>query len=395
MKAIICGAGIAGLTLAWWLERAGWDVIIVERAPGPRAAGYMMDFYGSGYDVAELMGLLPELEAIHHAIPELAYVDRDGGRVAGISYATFSRIQRGRLRNVMRGDLERMLLTALPPAVEIRYGRSIDAVELHDEHVAVLLTDGARERADLLVGADGIHSRVRRLVFGAEQRFVRELGAHTAAYIFADGALRDSLEGRFKMISAPGREAGFYPLPAGQVAAFFVHRASDAALPESPRAELARVYGDLGWTVPAALRHCPESIYYDRVAQVEMPHWSQGRVVLVGDACQAVSLLAGQGASMAMGGAYVLAQMLAERTTVERALARYEARMKPAIGRKQAIGRRTANWIVPRRQWHITLRNTLLQLGEMPGLAWMLRPVLSAGSESVVGPGGRPAALGT
>lgn len=384
MKALICGAGIAGLTLAWWLERTGWQVTIIERAPGPRNAGYMIDFYGSGYDVAELMGLLPQLQAIHHAIPELAYVDHNGRRVAGISYATFSQIQRGRLHNMMRGELEQVLLEALPPAVELRYGRSIEAVELHDSHVEVLLTDGVRERADLLVGADGIHSRVRTLVFGAEQRFMRDLGAHTAAYIFANPALRQQLEGRFKMISSPGREAGFYPLPNGQIAAFFVHRAASAALPAAPGAELARVYSDLGWIVPEALRHCGESIYYDRVAQIEMPHWSQGRVVLVGDACQAVSLLAGQGASMAMGGAYVLAQMLAEHPTVEAGLAGYEARIKPAIRRKQAIGRRTASWIVPRHQWHIAARNRLLQLGQLPGLAWLLRPVLAAGSESVV-----------
>ena len=114
-----------------------------------------------------------------------------------------------------------------------------------------------------------------------------------------------------------------------------------------------------------------------------MPHWSQGRVTLVGDACQAVSLLAGQGASMAMGGAYVLARALAEHP-LPAALAQYEAHVRPMIVKKQAIGRRTANWFVPQYQWHITLRNTILRLSEKPAFAWLLRPVLAAGSESVV-----------
>ncbi|HEY1016498.1 MAG TPA: FAD-dependent monooxygenase [Herpetosiphonaceae bacterium] len=385
MKAVICGAGIAGLTLGWWLERAGWETLIVERAPGPRSAGYMIDFFGSGYDAMELMGLLPALESIHQPIPEVAYVNEAGATVASLSYEMLSRFQRGRVRNVMRGDLERVLRAALPPTVELRYGRSVEAIELRADRVEVQLTDGVRERADLLVGADGIHSRVRELAFGPEARFARYLGAQTAAYIFEDDGLRQALEGRFKMISSPGREAGLYPIAGGKIAAFFAHRAPDPALPTEPRAELERIYGGLGWLIPQALRHCGERIYYDQIAQIELPRWSQGRVALVGDACQAVSLLAGQGASMAMGGAWALARELAAAPgDVAAALERYEARVRPAILRKQAVGRRTANWIVPGRQWHIGLRTAILRLAKAPGLAWLLRPVLAAGSESVI-----------
>lgn len=386
MRVIICGAGIAGLSLAWWLDRDGWDVLIVEQASGPRDEGYMIDFLGSGYDVAELMGLLPRFKKIHYPIPEIVYVDQNGRRVAGLDYQLFSRFQNGRLLNFMRGDLERVLFEELPKSVKVRFDLTIDEVKYNEEHVEVLLTDGEWERADLLVGADGIHSRVRKLVFGDEQPFFRYLGFHTAAYIFEDWELRRELEGGFRMLSVPGRQVGLYPIRGGKIASFFVHRTPDNAAPSSYGDELQKVYGGLGWLVPGALRHCRDQseIYYDQVAQIEMSYWSRGRVTLVGDACQAVSLLAGEGASMAMGGAYLLARELHANRPIEESLAEYEALLKPMIERKQAAGRRTANWIVPLSQRRIAARNVALRLAGLPGLSWLLRPVLTSGTESVV-----------
>jgi 2-polyprenyl-6-methoxyphenol hydroxylase-like FAD-dependent oxidoreductase len=386
MRAIICGAGIAGLSLAWWLDRDGWDVLVIERTPGLRDEGYMIDFLGSGYDVAELMGLIPRLKEIHYPIPEMIYVDRSGRRVAGLDYKLFYRLQNGRVFNFMRGDLERVLFEELPESVEVRFDLTIDEVKLTEEHVEVLLSNGEHERADLLVGADGIHSRLRKLVFGDEHQFLRPLGFHTAAYIFEDVELRRDLGGDFRLLSVPNREVGLYPIRDGKVASFFVHRTPDKVLPSSHCKELERVYGDLGWVVPDVLRHCREHsvIYYDLVAQIAMFRWSQGRVTLVGDACQAVSLLAGQGASMAMGGAYLLARELRGNRPVKKCLADYEARLKPIIESKQAAGRRTAYWIVPPSQRRIAARNGVLRLGGLPGLSWLLRPVLTSGTESVV-----------
>jgi 2-polyprenyl-6-methoxyphenol hydroxylase-like FAD-dependent oxidoreductase len=385
MRAIICGAGVAGLSLAWWLDRAGWEVVLIERAPELRDDGYMIDFFGAGYDVAERMGLLPELRQIHYPIPEIVYVDEQGRRGASLDYELFCRLQNGRLLNFMRGDLARVLFANLSESVTIRFGRTIDAVEEQQDAVEVQLDDGRRERADMLVGADGTHSRVRKLVFGEEQLFLRYLEYHTAAYTFTDQALRRELQGSFQNISAPDREAGFYPIRGEKVAAFFVHRSANQALPSSPYKALSAIYGDLGWLVPAALRHCENSaqIYYDQVAQIVMPRWSQGRVTLLGDACQAVSLLAGQGASLAMAGAYILARALQSSVSIEEGLARYEAYLKPIVERTQQAGRRTATWIVPPTKRKIAIRNTVLRIASFPGLAWLLRPALTSGTASL------------
>jgi 2-polyprenyl-6-methoxyphenol hydroxylase-like FAD-dependent oxidoreductase len=385
-RVIICGAGIAGLTLAWWLDRTGWDVLVLEIAPGLREEGYAIDLMSSGYDVAERMGIISQLEAVQYPISTIENVNERGERESEMDYDLFRRFQDGRLLALMRGDLERELHTALSDDVEIRYELTIDDIQQGDSSVTVLLSDGTRERAALLVGADGIHSRVRELVFGDEREFLRYLGYHTGAFIFEDDAVYRQLDGTFKNLTVSERTIGCYPLRDGKLATFFVHRTPVRERPDDICTALRRTYGGLEWIVPDILDHCADvdSIYYDQVAQIEMPRWTRGRVTLVGDACQAVSLLAGQGASLAMGGAYVLAHELRQDGPIEEALAKYEAHMQPEIETKQATGRRAAKWLFPTSQWHITVRNIALKAAQFPGGVYFLKPILESGTESVV-----------
>jgi 2-polyprenyl-6-methoxyphenol hydroxylase-like FAD-dependent oxidoreductase len=283
MRVVICGAGIAGLTLANRLVAQGHDVVLLERAQGPRPQGYMIDFFGPGYDAVEAMGLLPAVEQVAYHIDEATLVDERGRRSAGIDPAQFAV---GDLLSIMRPDLERVLRKSLPAAVDLRFGRGPVGVEQHSGVVEVALDDGTALTADLLVGADGIHSTVRRLVFGDEDRFVQFLGFHTCAFTFDSPRIHDEVSGRFSLTDTVGRQMGFYGLRDGRVATYAVHRTSDPAVPIDLRAAVRDTYTGLRWVVPEALEACPppEEIYYDQVAQAVLPTWSKGKVVLIGDA---------------------------------------------------------------------------------------------------------------
>ncbi|WP_158896139.1 FAD-dependent monooxygenase [Amycolatopsis anabasis] len=364
MRVVICGAGITGLTLANRISTLGGDVVLLERAPGPRSQGYMIDFFGPGYDAVEAMGLLPAIEEVAYHVDEASLLDEHGRRRTRVRPTQFAS---GPLLNIMRPDLERVLREALPPRVELRFGAGPVAVTEHGGTVRVAL-DGATLEADLLVGADGIHSTVRRLVFGEESRFFRYLGFHTAAFSFDAPDINAAVGTRACLTDTAGKQMGFYALRDGRVASFALHRTLDPALPDDARAAVRQVYGELGWVVPRALDQCPPApeIYYDQVAQIEMPRWSKGRVVLLGDACHAVSLLAGQGASLGIGGAYLLADQLTREQSIDQALARYEELWRPVVEDKQKIGRASARWFLPESTLQLRIRRAALRLARLP-----------------------------
>ncbi|PRY20195.1 FAD-dependent monooxygenase [Pseudosporangium ferrugineum] len=368
MRAIISGAGIAGLALAERLRTHGAQVTVVEKAPGPRAGGYMLDFFGPGYDAAEAMGVLPGILRFGYEVEELAYCDDDGRRRAGLRYARFAKAAGGRVVSIRRPDLERALREHLPAGVDLRHATTICAVDNRADGVTVTLDDGNVLHADLLVGCDGVHSGVRALAFGPESGYLRYLGLHTAAFTFEDARAHAKVAGRFCLTDTLHRTMGFYGLRDGRVAVFAVHPSAEHTLPADPRAALRAEYGSLGWIAPRALAACPPSdqVYYDQVAQVVMPSWSRGRVVLLGDAAYAVSLLAGQGASLAVAGAYVLAEQLARHASVEAGLAAYEQVLHPVVLDKQETGRKSRRWFLPATRLQRWLRRVSLSLAGLP-----------------------------
>jgi 2-polyprenyl-6-methoxyphenol hydroxylase-like FAD-dependent oxidoreductase len=386
MKAVVCGAGIAGLAVAQRLAVLGWEVVVLEKAPGPRTQGYMIDFFGDGYDAAEAMGALPRLRELGYQVDEVRFVDEDGRRRAGLRYPTFAATVGGRLLSIMRPDLERALRECLPAGVETRFGTGLTGVENGSGGVRVTLTDGQVLHADLLVGADGIHSPVRGLVFGEEREYLRYLGFHTAAFTFRDPAIHARVRDGFSLTDSVDRQVGLYGLRDGRVAAFTVHRAADPALPADPRAALRAEYGSLGWVVPDALASCPPAgeVYYDQVAQIRLPSWHRGRVVLVGDAAHAVSLLAGQGASLAVAGAFVLAEQLRAAGSVEAGLAGYERVWRPVAEEKQHAGRKAVRWFLPRSATQLRARRAVLALAWLPGLGHLIAGSLAGKHSTIV-----------
>jgi 2-polyprenyl-6-methoxyphenol hydroxylase-like FAD-dependent oxidoreductase len=385
MRALICGAGIAGLTLAWLLDRMRWDVQLVERANSLRREGYMIDFFGPGFDAAETMGLLPRLRELAYTITELNYVDRSGHPRAALDYQVMFNSLDGRLISLLRGDLALALYERLSQRVVQSFGCSVRALEERAEGVTATLTDGTRWSGDLVIGADGIHSAIRELAFGMESNYLRYLGIHTAAYTFADPVLREKLGKQFAITDSVDKTVGLYPIRNERIAVFAAHRTPDSAIPADPRTAVQATYSDLGWLVPDALAQCPDppALYYDQVSQIEMPRWTTDRVALVGDACQAVSLLAGQGASLAVAGARLLASELANEANVTHALARYNTRMAASVADKQAAGRRTAEWFLPSTPYRLLLRRLALRAMALPGLGRLLSSRLVAGGGGI------------
>ncbi|WP_433432148.1 FAD-dependent monooxygenase [Nonomuraea sp. CA-141351] len=377
MRALICGAGIAGLTLAWHLERMGWHVEIVERAPAFRNGGYMIDFYGAGYEVAEHMGLARRLQEVRYPFTELDYVNRGGRRTSGFVLPPSFR----QVVSLLRGDLARILAEEV--RAPIRYASTVEAVHQNGEGVTVTLTGGVQTTVDLLVGADGAHSRVRELAFGSEERYVRYLDHHVAACILTDPELSAQVGQRYQMLTVPGLMAGAYALRQDRLALLFLRREADPTLPSDPRETLRRHYGDLGWILPTLLSRIPADLYYDQVTQVQMESWSRGRVVLLGDACQAVSLFAGHGASMAMAAAWILADELAG-TDLATALSSYERRMRPTIAEVQALGRRFIEWMAPSSQLRIAIRDLMFRLTALPGADRLFLNSLTPGGHNLI-----------
>lgn len=381
MKVLISGGGIAGLTLAFWLQRHGQEPLVVERSSKVRDEGYMIDFFGPGYDASEKMNILSGIESIHYQIPRLAFLDTIGKEKFSVRYATLRKnLFGGRHFNFMRGDLERLLYSNIRGHVPVRFGTEVDSFEQDEAQVHVRFTDGTTGSFDLLVGADGVHSSIRELAFGEENSFVRFLGYHAAAFVVNDPRMRESLGDAFYTLSVPGRQVAIYPIRGGRLATFLIHKARwriDDFSTERIRRQMHATYGGMGWIVPEILERCPygSDMYFDEVAQVEVPRWKAGRVVLVGDACQCVSPLAGQGASLAMAASYVLAEELVatREGDIAGALARYERRLRPTVEKTQKAGRRFAKWFVPDSPARLMVRDGAMRLATKPPAALVLR----------------------
>jgi 2-polyprenyl-6-methoxyphenol hydroxylase-like FAD-dependent oxidoreductase len=335
VRVLVSGASVAGTTAAYWLGRHGFPVTVVERHPGPQPGGQAIDVRGPGLTVLERMGLLELAEARKTAIRGASFVDRDGNE---LSRDTESTPTGGLIDNpdieILRDDLVDMLYGASQPQTEYLFGDSITGIDDRGDAVAVTFERAPARKFDLVVGADGLHSNVRRLVFGPESKFAKPLGMYAAIFtvpnfldldywqIFHTGehsmagvySARNNTESRAMLgFSDPGLRLDY--------------RDTAAQFAEIER----RVIGD-GWVRPQLLeymRTAPD-FYFDEMAQIIMNRWSQGRVALVGDAAYCASPMSGQGTSPGLLGAYILAGELADasrngRTDDDRAFANYFA----------------------------------------------------------------------
>lgn len=377
MRIAINGTGVAGPTLAYWLRHYGHEPVLFEKAPKLRTGGYVVDFWGVGYDIAEKMGLLPRLHELGYSMEELRMVDADGEPNARMKGDTFRALTDGRYVSIARGDLAATIFDACD-GIEARFGRSIVGLRQHDAGVRAAIDDGTHEDFDLVVGADGLHSHVRELTFGPESDFEHFLGFQVAVFIAPGYPRRDELV--FVSHTIPGRHLARISLHGDETAFLFIWRSErnpeGGAFPETDddkRRLLRHVFADMGWEAPDALALLDgaENIYLDRVSQIRMDHWTKGRVALVGDAAACASLLAGEGSGLGMTEAYVLAGELAAGDH-ERAFAAYEQRMQPFVVGKQQAAMRFAGFFAPATKRAIWMRDLGVRMASVPWLARML-----------------------
>jgi 2-polyprenyl-6-methoxyphenol hydroxylase-like FAD-dependent oxidoreductase len=359
---LISGAGIGGPALAFWLRRHGFAPTVVEVAPAPRPGGHAVDLRGAGREVVERMGLLDTVRA--HRVDErgFAYVDRRGRWTARMPAELFDGEGMVAEIEIMRGDLSRILYDATREHTEYLFDDRITELAEDGDGVRVTFAGGAVRRFDIVVGADGLHSGVRRLVFGPEREFVRHLGGYLAYFTVPDPG---GLDHWFLMHGAPGGlVAGIRPENGGTAKAMLGF--TSPPLDHDRRDVLAQQeilrarFDSVGWLVPRMLAALPgaDDFYFDSISQVHMGQWYRGRTVLLGDAGYCGSPLAGLGTAMALVAAYVLAgELAATPDDHEAAFARYQHEMRDYVRQCQTLPPGGVRGFAPGSALTIRLRN--------------------------------------
>lgn len=349
---LISGAGIAGPSLAYWLGRLGDDVTVVERAPGPRTSGSAVDFRGDQLALLTRMGVLDRIRAAQTGMGEQVIVDATGRRRSAYPAAIFS----GEVE-IDRADLAQILHEHSAPHARYVFGDRIAAMTRHDDGVDVTFASGAARRYDLVVGADGLHSVVRRLTFGDGHG--HHLGYYAASFEVPNTF---GIDHSGVIHNAPGRYVGVASARDNRramvqlmfAAPELEYRRGDL---DAQKALLVKHFADVGWRTPellAALRDVSD-LYFTPMRQIRLDRWSAGRVVLLGDAAWCAGP-GGNGTGHAMLGAYTLAGELT-RAGHETAFADYEASMRPPVAKSQKFAEGAGAFLVPPTEGKIRRRD--------------------------------------
>jgi len=365
---LISGAGIAGPALAYWLHRYGFSPTVVEIAPAPRPGGQTVDLRGKAREVVERMGLMPAVRDRRLHERGLEYVRANGSRAAALPAELLDGAGPVAEIEILRGDLSEILLDATSAEVEYLYGDAVTALRQDDQGVTVTFQQGAERRFDLVIGADGVHSRVRALAFGPESQYVQHLGGYGS---FFTVRTPEPLNHWMKIHSARGgRWVGLRPDHDPQYAKALLNFRSpvlayDRRDVEQQKALLEKTFTGVGWHARYlldALRDA-DDFYFDTTSRVVVPEWSRGRIVLLGDAGYCGSPLAGHGTALSLVGAYVLAGELAGSDgDQQRAFPAYQTRMQAYVEQRMELPPGGIKLAMPLTKTGIRLRDASTRL---------------------------------
>lgn len=370
MRILISGIGVAGPTLAYWLKRHGFEPTLLEKAPRLRTGGYIVDFWGAGFDIAERMQILPAVRERGYRVKEVRVVNGEGRNVSGFSVDVFNRIAKNRYVSVGRSVLAELLYGSLDGKVETIFGDNLVGLQQSADSVRVEFESGKTREFDLVIGADGLHSRVRELAFGPQEKFEKYLGYKIAAFDARGYRPREELV--YMMFTQVGQQISRFTMRDDKTMFLFIAADPDPHTPHDLAAQKAYLrarFAGKGWEsdhILEALDGCSE-LYFDRVSQIRMPAeeglWSRGRVSLVGDAASCVSLLAGQGTALAMTAAYILAGELKRAGgDYKVAFERYQKLFGPFVAAKQVAAIKLAGAFAPRSNFGLFFGHQVMKL---------------------------------
>ncbi|KIW21090.1 hypothetical protein PV08_01669 [Exophiala spinifera] len=361
--AVIVGAGIAGLAAAWWLDTAGWESMVVEKSNTFRDGGYIVSVAGAGYETIKHMGILDDIKAVAQDLEGNHLIDNRGKKIRSVRYADY-RTQWNSV-SVRRDDLATVLAKSLPKTSSIRFGTTVDAFTDEGDKVSVVLADGHIIQADLLIGADGFHSRMRSELFKEDADCLDRMGYYYAAYTYDDHV---GEKGWCHSYTHAGQMDMMFPLrDQGMTAMHLWHEDRDLDLSTSENR--VQILKDITSKCPPAVRAAVDQaaksdvkINMDALALVKLPRWSKGRVLLMGDAAHCLTLISGQGAGTALTSAGILSRALQSTSNVLDALRIHEAKLRPSIERLQQRSKDMAGWYIPKNTLAYWIRNWMFKL---------------------------------